>query len=563
MQRYACTGSFAHDVGMRTWWGHLRASRYAGWLFGLLAVGVVLWIGALVVKAVSTEDQGLQRLANQAQVVGVALAVIPLVLNAIIGLWQRLRGVPIQRDPGELLAIRVRLVEEQARHALLGDATAANLTFSAGDMVRQHAPQPDPGMLERLRRLVRYRPEFGGPEADLASIADFYSDLQPRRLVILGDPGSGKTVLAIELILQLLARLGDREGLPGGAVPVRASLAGWDPSRQLEDWLAERLTVDYQLAPASAKVLIQERRVLPVLDGLDEMDPDPSPTQAGQPPARALLALAKLNTYFHGSQRAAVVLTCRQHRYSQVEQIGAGLRDATRIRILPLDAEQIRGYLTSRFSDSDHLKAWQPVLNALDGATGEAAREVLSTPWRLHLATAVAQVGWSPAEQLLVTSDNDPGVTVRRIERVASDRLCASCDPAGRPPTTQPELRSGQGSCLAAQPRRPLGLAGEAGRASDQPTAWPVRHRSCPPSAVADRRLAACSLPPHHFWLRGLNGRVHCLKHSNHRTADDLAGQHPTLVCGPRYPVPAISRRSVLKRDTAYRRSALARGTVP
>ena len=54
------------------------------------------------------------------------------------------------------------------------------------------------------------------------------------RLVVLGEPGSGKTMLMVRLVLDLLARRSS-----GGPVPFLASAASWDPSRQdLQDWLA-------------------------------------------------------------------------------------------------------------------------------------------------------------------------------------------------------------------------------------------------------------------------------------------------------------------------------------
>ena len=54
-----------------------------------------------------------------------------------------------------------------------------------------------------------------------------------RRLVVLGEPGSGKTMLVIRLVLDLLA---DRK--EGDPVPVLASLASWDPdfSRCMTGW---------------------------------------------------------------------------------------------------------------------------------------------------------------------------------------------------------------------------------------------------------------------------------------------------------------------------------------
>src|SRR5207247_1673938 len=58
----------------------------------------------------------------------------------------------------------------------------------------------------------------------LDQIGEKYLALPHRRLVVLGEPGAGKTVLAILLTLSLLER---RQS--GEPVPVLLGLASWDP----------------------------------------------------------------------------------------------------------------------------------------------------------------------------------------------------------------------------------------------------------------------------------------------------------------------------------------------
>src|SRR6202044_2275172 len=140
---------------------------------------------------------------------------------------------------------------------LLGQVDPADVTFVQDDELR----------LGQASSASAARP--------LPDIPSHYEGLGPARLVILGSAGSGKTLLAVELALQLLERgFRDRpQGPTQVAVPV--SVAGWTGKESLKDWLIDRLAEAYHLLPGGAAKLVEERRILPVLDGLDEIARDP------------------------------------------------------------------------------------------------------------------------------------------------------------------------------------------------------------------------------------------------------------------------------------------------
>src|SRR4051812_16019168 len=89
------------------------------------------------------------------------------------------------------------------------------------------------------RYAVDYTTRFRGPTPteDHTDILGFFRDVADRQLVILGPSGAGKSVLAAELILRLL-----RTMRPEDPVPVRFDLAGWEPARNLTDWIIGQLT---------------------------------------------------------------------------------------------------------------------------------------------------------------------------------------------------------------------------------------------------------------------------------------------------------------------------------
>lgn len=76
---------------------------------------------------------------------------------------------------------------------------------------------------------------------NLNHIGDLYRWLPTGRLVVLGRAGSGKTVLGVRLVLDLVA---NRDAtMP---VPVIASIGSWNPMRtDLRDWLAGQLIRDH------------------------------------------------------------------------------------------------------------------------------------------------------------------------------------------------------------------------------------------------------------------------------------------------------------------------------
>jgi hypothetical protein len=163
--------------------------------------------------------------------------------------------------------------------------------------------------------------------------------------------------------------------------------------------------------------------VLPVLDGLDEMDAV-RPNGAPDPDApRARAVLAALNTYQDGLQAAPLIITCRTAHYTKLVKsaAGRGLRDAARIDITPVSPDDAQAYLEARANDRSR---WRPVTGALrDDPRGVLAR-TLSTPWRLCLAATVYFEDGDPAEMLRYRSPArlDQHLIARYIP--AATRLC-------------------------------------------------------------------------------------------------------------------------------------------
>lgn len=198
-------------------------------------------------------------------------------------------------------------------------------------------PEPLPVRGTSSRRVAsagEYVPVGSGAD----TIAGTFLRLQPRRrLVVLGNAGSGRTVLSVLLTLELLARR-LTQGEDDVPIPLVLSLESWDTRRQpLTEWLVDRLRQDHPGLPPvdgvhPARRLVTERRVLPVLDGLDEL-----------PGHRRAEALDALDAGL-GSQ-GDVVLVSRTAEYARLDQEGKRLRHATVIESLPLRPDEVAEYL--------------------------------------------------------------------------------------------------------------------------------------------------------------------------------------------------------------------------
>ncbi|TDC65497.1 hypothetical protein E1258_05355 [Micromonospora sp. KC207] len=279
---------------------------------------------------------------------------------------------------------------------------------------------------------------------DLTKVADMVRRLPARQLVVLGDPGAGKSVLAILFVLAELARRG-----PADAVPVLLPLAGWNPRQEhLHTWLARRLEVEYPglrdadaYGPQAALRLVRDNRILPVLDGLDEM-----------PAALIPSAIAALN---RAVGAAGLVVTCRSVDYeAAIGWAGTALSRAAVIEIEPVGPASALAFLTG--SEPAGSYRWDPVAAHLRRYPQGNLAKTLSNPLMITIVRSVCAPGsgTDPAElpELARRSDSPEllggALMARVVPTVYSDQ----------PPVSHGASREQQGRRLAplgTPPRRP------------------------------------------------------------------------------------------------------------
>ncbi|MGW1004990.1 NACHT domain-containing protein [Streptomyces sp. NPDC002520] len=233
-----------------------------------------------------------------------------------------------------------------------------------------------------------------GSDDDPASIADYFSSTPFRRLVVLGGAGAGKSVLVLRLAHELLSR---RTRGSQDPVPAVVSLASWDPGQGLLTWLAGQLAAEYPDActPVAgappvdvAFHLLLARRVLPVLDGFDEL-----------PEHRRTDALQQITETMVG--RRSFVLTSREPEFRE-HAPDEGVFKRTEIRLSPLSDDAVRAYL----SPGRNRTRWTPVLDRLGDRSADTPevrrlRDALNVPLMVGLARVAYARGDSDPGELL------------------------------------------------------------------------------------------------------------------------------------------------------------------
>nr|WP_277879051.1 NACHT domain-containing protein [Leptolyngbya sp. FACHB-711] len=93
-----------------------------------------------------------------------------------------------------------------------------------------------------------------------------------RTLLILGEPGAGKTIALLQLAQRLIDRSEQNLTLP---MPVVFNLSSWAKERKsIVDWLIDELREKYQVPRSLSEPWITQQQLILLLDGLDEVRED-------------------------------------------------------------------------------------------------------------------------------------------------------------------------------------------------------------------------------------------------------------------------------------------------
>lgn len=208
-------------------------------------------------------------------------------------------------------------------------------------------------------------------------VADCLRKLPWRQLIVVGEPGAGKSVLATMLTEQLLQDLKS-----GDPVPLLIGISSWDPHKEsVTGIIARRLTEEFGISEEAAQKLASEPRVMPdgtmtywvmpILDGLDEVAP-----------ASQHLALTTIDAF--AASNRPIVVTCRTREYLRAESEAGVVSHAAVVQMLPLHPEDIVEFLPG---PSDKSQAsWIPITDEIQANPNGLLAKTLSSPLLAGLA---------------------------------------------------------------------------------------------------------------------------------------------------------------------------------
>ena len=231
---------------------------------------------------------------------------------------------------------------------------------------------------------------------DVTNIYEKYQEIRSGRMMILGPPGSGKTLAAITLVMDVL--LLGLDTPDERMLPIPVSIAGWDGTQRLGDWLSDRLVEGYRITRPVAKALVYNDYILPVLDGLDEVDDQVSDKFSI---SRKILEQIRSSSDASDIAHGSLVMTCRSDFYGELYDSGISLRNAVVVEMKDLEPEEVRSYLRLRFKDD---RAHDPYRSEFFAAVAQdndsCLIRALSVPLILTLAVLVLKAGYATPQRL-------------------------------------------------------------------------------------------------------------------------------------------------------------------
>ncbi len=174
--------------------------------------------------------------------------------------------------------------------------------------------------------------------------ASIFHRIMDRQVLILGEPGSGKTILLLQLC-EVLLKAAENPANKARRIPIVLNLSSWaEKQLPLDDWIVEETHLSYLVPRRVVRQWCEQNAITPLLDGLDEVKLEHR---------RACLDAIQLWRARHPARGMAVC-----SRIADYEALQSKFDLPTAIRLQPLTDAQINPVLKP-----DHLAGLRALLD--------------------------------------------------------------------------------------------------------------------------------------------------------------------------------------------------------
>jgi|APLak6261673822_1056097.scaffolds.fasta_scaffold00126_7 hypothetical protein len=245
-------------------------------------------------------------------------------------IYPSLADPPDQEQRAQLLILLSR-VQEFWINGVLKQSLYHEVLISLGKRAMDEAVEPP---WNSFINLPKWRQQLALSDNRIDTVFDATG-----LLLILGEPGSGKTTTLLELVSKLIARA---ETDPKERIPAVLNLSSWKTQQTLADWMAEKLGAIYRVPVKLARAWLDKGYLIPLLDGLDEVKTEHQANCA-----------AALNAYITDAEPPGLVVCSRLTEYQWLPE---RLKMNGAICIRPLTQEQIDGYFAAIGAELEPLR---------------------------------------------------------------------------------------------------------------------------------------------------------------------------------------------------------------
>lgn len=369
--------------------------------FGTYALVVLVTITAasLLVGGYLSRDSksAFEGWISWATIIGTVAGLVGVVV-AVLAL--RPRSQPDTSAHIEDLALRLAKVQLRDHKRRLSDLIGTNV------------PESHP-LIVRFRRNLRTKGSHAGPHnsGDINTFVEFYRTHTNGRVVLTGEPGVGKTVYALHMSIELLKYCLTYKGSEENPerIPVILSAPSWDLNLSFEEWLIASITEQFGLTKNDSRSLVEEYRILPILDDLDGMD------LHDNGPDRARKSVEHLNRYLAAEGDAKLVVICRAGR--RYKQLIRNIRHAEHITLESPTIAEIQSYIEGHCQDPESRDDWAKVISTLHSPLRPRLHAAIGSAWRLTAAMTFYREGGDP-NLLLPTDDEKSHAQQAYVDRV-------------------------------------------------------------------------------------------------------------------------------------------------